>query len=110
MEVIRISGYTEQEKTAIAQRHLIDKQVKSVGLAKGKHIEFAPEGIRAIIERYTREAGVRSLEREIGNVCRKVALKVVRSKAGKRVAKTKVTPRTWRSSFACPSSRIRVWI
>ena len=91
MEVIRISGYTEQEKTAIAQRHLIDKQVKSVGLAKGKHIEFTPEGIRAIIERYTREAGVRSLEREIGNVCRKVALKVVRSKAGKRVPKTKVT-------------------
>ena len=79
MEVIRISGYTDDEKTEIAKRHLIEKQVANVGLAAGENIEFAEDGIRAIIEQYTREAGVRNLEREIGNICRKVALRIVRS-------------------------------
>ena len=83
MEVIRISGYTEQEKIEIAKRHLVEKQIAKVGLAKDKNIVFTDEGIRTIIEQYTREAGVRNLEREIGNICRKVALKVVRSDNGK---------------------------
>ncbi len=92
MEVIRISGYTEDEKTEIAKRYLVGKQIAKVGLKKEKSIEFQEDGIRAIIEQYTREAGVRNLEREIGNICRKVALKVVRSKNGKRPAKTTITP------------------
>ncbi len=91
MEVIRISGYTEDEKTEIAKRYLVEKQIARVGLKKEKSIEFQEDAIRAIIEQYTREAGVRNLEREIGNICRKVALKVVRNKNGKKVSKTTVT-------------------
>ena len=92
MEVIRISGYTEDEKTEIAKRYLVGKQVAKVGLKKDKTIEFEENAIRLIIAQYTREAGVRNLEREIGNICRKVALKVVRSSKGKRNApKTTVT-------------------
>ena len=91
MEVIRISGYTEQEKTEIAKRHLVQKQVENVGLKTPANIEFKDDGIQAIIEQYTREAGVRNLEREIGNICRKVALKVVRSGQAKRSGKTTVS-------------------
>ncbi|MDE0103386.1 MAG: endopeptidase La [Bryobacterales bacterium] len=86
MEVIRISGYTEGEKTEIAKRHLVAKQVANVGLKPGKHIEFTDDGIHTIIEEYTREAGVRNLEREISNICRKVALEVVRGTRSKRQA------------------------
>ncbi|MBI1356728.1 MAG: endopeptidase La [Acidobacteria bacterium] len=93
LEVIRLSGYTEIEKLEIAKRHLIRKQVEATGLSS-KVVEFADDGIAAIIQQYTREAGVRNLEREIGNVCRKVAHQVVlaQSKAkGKKKAKpTKV--------------------
>ena len=87
MEVIRISGYTEDEKTEIAKRHLVDKQIAKVGLKSGKNIEFTDGGIQTIIEEYTREAGVRNLEREIGNICRKVALKIVRESSGKNGSK-----------------------
>ncbi len=105
MEVIRISGYTELEKTQIAKRHLIDKQIANVGLKAGKNIEFRDDSIRTIIEQYTREAGVRNLEREIGNICRKLALKVVRSKDGKRVGKTTVTARTVKDFLRVPKYR-----
>ncbi len=105
MEVIRISGYTEQEKTEIAKRHLVTKQIEGVGLKPGKHIEFTSEGIRAIIEQYTREAGVRNLEREIGNICRKVALKVVRSTEGKRTTKTRVTATNVQKFLKVPKYR-----
>ena len=91
MEVIRISGYTEPEKIEIAKRHLVGKQIKKVGLIEGKNVTFTDEAIRTIIEQYTREAGVRNLEREIGNVCRKIALKVVKSNNGKRGTKVTVT-------------------
>ena len=84
MEVIRISGYTEGEKVEIAKRHLVAKQIAKVGLKRGKHIEFEDDGILTMIEQYTREAGVRNLEREIGNICRKVALEVVRGKRSKK--------------------------
>ena len=90
MEVIRISGYTEAEKTEIARRYLVPKQISKVGLDKNKSIEFEDGAIRTIIEHYTREAGVRNLEREIGNVCRKVALRVVRGKDGKKSVRAKV--------------------
>ncbi len=75
MEVINIHGYTEEEKIEIARRHLVPRQIKSNGLSK-KLISFSTGAIRNIIGLYTREAGVRNLEREIGSVCRKVAHKV----------------------------------
>jgi ATP-dependent Lon protease len=76
MEVLRLPGYTEPEKVEIAKRHLIGKQVKSHGLAD-KNIAFTDEALQEIIRRYTREAGVRNMEREISSVFRKVARKVV---------------------------------
>src|SRR5256714_3562909 len=75
MEIIQLSGYTEEEKLQIAKRHLIPKQVEEHGLKKSQ-IQFTDEGIRAIINSYTQEAGLRNLEREIAAVCRKVAKQV----------------------------------
>ncbi|HVH28141.1 MAG TPA: endopeptidase La [Vicinamibacterales bacterium] len=72
MEVLEIAGYTEEEKLKIATDHLVDKQVKNHGLT-AEYIRFTPDAVRQIIRGYTREAGVRNLEREIGAVCRKVA-------------------------------------
>jgi ATP-dependent Lon protease len=82
MEVIRLSGYTELEKMEIAKRFLVRKQMEATGLT-GEQIEFADSGINGLIQYYSREAGVRNLEREIGNVCRKVARQVVNSQSGK---------------------------
>lgn len=73
MEIIELSGYTMEEKTEIARRYLVPKQLKANGLHE-KFAKFTDAGIRAIIEGYTREAGVRSLERTIGSVCRKLAV------------------------------------
>ncbi|MGA2882505.1 MAG: endopeptidase La [Bryobacteraceae bacterium] len=81
MEVIRLSGYTELEKLEIAKRFLVPKQMKQTGL-KGGDLEFTDDGLQSLIQNYTREAGVRNLEREIGNVSRKVARKVVNSQNG----------------------------
>ena len=75
MEIIRIPGYTEEEKLEIARRYLVPKQVENAGL-DGKVLRFRETGLRRIIDRYTREAGVRELERQIEKVCRKVAMKV----------------------------------
>jgi ATP-dependent Lon protease len=80
MEVLRLQGYTEQEKLEIARQYLVKKQREQTGLSE-KNIVFADDAILEIIRNYTREAGVRNLEREIGNVCRKVARKVVKSGA-----------------------------
>jgi ATP-dependent Lon protease len=77
MEVLRLHGYTEQEKIEIAKQFLVKKQLAAAGLSD-KNLKFTDEGITTIIRGYTREAGVRNLEREIGNVCRKVARKVVK--------------------------------
>jgi ATP-dependent Lon protease len=77
MEVLRLHGYTEQEKVEIAKQFLVKKQMLAAGLSE-KNIKFTDEAITALIRSYTREAGVRNLEREIGNVCRKVARKVVK--------------------------------
>jgi len=82
MEVIRLSGYTELEKLEIAKRFLVPKQMKETGVT-AKQVRFPDEGISALIQGYTREAGVRNLEREIGNVCRKVARKLVIAQTGK---------------------------
>ena len=80
MEVIRLSGYTEVEKREIAKRFLVPKQTKETGL-KVDQIEFPDDGIQELVQHYTREAGVRNLEREIGNVCRKMARMVVNAQA-----------------------------
>jgi ATP-dependent Lon protease len=89
MEVIRLSGYTELEKLEIAKKFLAPKQVKDNGLTE-KNIEFTQEGLRELVLSYTREAGVRNLEREIGNVCRKVARQVVAQQAAKKKVAPKV--------------------
>ena len=73
MELINLAGYTEEEKVAIAQHHLVPKQACEHGLASGTDIVFEPKSLRLLARGYTREAGVRSLEREIASVCRKVA-------------------------------------
>ncbi|PWT79442.1 MAG: endopeptidase La [Blastocatellia bacterium] len=72
MEVLEIAGYTEEEKLKIATDHLVDKQVKNHGLT-AEYIHLTPDALRQVIRGYTREAGVRNLEREIGALCRKVA-------------------------------------
>jgi ATP-dependent Lon protease len=80
MEVIRLSGYTLEEKKAIARRHLIPKQLEENGISEAS-LEFTEGGTEKIIEAYTREAGLRNLEREIGAVCRKVAVAVAKGKS-----------------------------
>lgn len=75
MEVISLSGYTEEEKVKIAKKYLISRQVEENGL-KAENIDITDEGLRMIISQYTREAGLRNLEREIAGVCRKVARKI----------------------------------
>ena len=76
MEVLEVSGYTEEDKLQIAEKYLVPKQVKENGLTKS-NISFTETGLRTLINYYTRESGVRNLEREIGNLCRKVAKNVV---------------------------------
>jgi ATP-dependent Lon protease len=82
MEVIRLPGYTELEKMEIAKRFLVRKQMEQTGLT-GNQIEFEDSGLNGLIQYYTREAGVRNLEREIGNVCRKISRQVVNGQSAK---------------------------
>ncbi len=81
LEILRLSGYTEREKLEIAKRHLVPKQAEGSGLSV-EQVEFTDDGILEIIRSYTREAGVRNCEREIGSCCRKVARKLVAEQAG----------------------------
>jgi ATP-dependent Lon protease len=87
MEIIQLSGYTIEEKTEIAARYLVPKQLAANGLSE-KNAEFTEQGLRMVIEGYTREAGVRNLEREIGSVCRKIAVEYAKNK---KLAKVQVT-------------------
>lgn len=82
MEVISLSGYTEQEKLQIAIRHLIPKQLEENGL-KPEQIEFTEPALKKMINQYTREAGLRNIEREIGTLCRKVARRIAEGKTEK---------------------------
>jgi len=82
MEVIRLSGYTEEEKLVIAERHIVPKQVEENGL-KASRIEFSDNALKALIAGYTREAGLRNLERHVAAVCRKVARQVAEGRKGK---------------------------
>ncbi len=77
MEVIRLSGYTEDEKLRIARQHLVPKQMKENGIPP-EAIDFTEEGLREVISGYTKEAGLRNLEREVAAICRKVAVRVAR--------------------------------
>ncbi len=79
MEIIRLEGYTEHEKVEIAKRHLIPKQVEAHGLKDGELV-FTDEGLRAIIQHYTREAGVRTLERELAKIARKSLRQILEAK------------------------------
>ncbi|HXL68500.1 MAG TPA: endopeptidase La, partial [Xanthobacteraceae bacterium] len=81
MEIIRLPGYTEDEKVEIAKRHLIPKQIKAHGLRKGEW-SISEEALRDLCRYYTREAGVRNLEREIASICRKIARRVVKEGTG----------------------------
>ncbi|HYH86417.1 MAG TPA: endopeptidase La [Pyrinomonadaceae bacterium] len=90
LEILRLSGYTEREKLEIAKRHLVKKQAEGSGL-RAEQVEFSDEAILDITRHYTREAGVRNLEREIGSCCRKVARKLVAEGAGQSF-KVTVTP------------------
>ena len=85
MEVIRLSGYTEDEKVNIAQRYLVPKQMKTNGLKKNE-LTVAESALRDIVRYYTREAGVRSLEREISKICRKVVKTLLLKKAQTKLA------------------------
>jgi ATP-dependent Lon protease len=87
MEVLRIPGYTEQEKHQIAQRFLVPKEIEATGLTKA-NLKFTDQAITHIIRHYTHEAGVRNLSREVANVCRKIARKVVADGKGVEIEVT----------------------
>jgi ATP-dependent Lon protease len=89
MDIIEIPGYTEEEKIEIAKRYLIPKQIKEHGLRNGQ-IKFRDKALKTIINRYTREAGVRNLERRIADVCRKIARGIVEEKFKSKVISEKI--------------------
>jgi len=101
MEIIRLSGYTEVEKLHIAKGYLIPKKIEEHGLSKEK-IHFGDQSIVHIIRYYTREAGVRNMEREIASVCRKIAREVVKAPGKERIV---VTPKAVRRYLGVPRFR-----
>ncbi|MEG9432889.1 endopeptidase La [Terriglobus sp. ADX1] len=112
MEILRLHGYTEVEKLEIAKHYLVKKQMEATGLT-ADNIEFTEEGLKELIRSYTREAGVRNLEREIGNVCRKAVRRVV--KEGTKHKKESITaeniadylgPQKFRDSFMQEKSEV----
>lgn len=103
MEVIPFSGYTLPEKLAIAEGYLLPKQLKSHGLSK-RNLEITPEAIAFVIDGYTREAGVRNLEREVASLCRKVAHRVVKSRVRERLV---ITPEVAESLLGVPRHKER---
>ena len=102
MEIIRIPGYTEEEKLQIAKRFLFPKQLEAHGLLKNKNIQITDKAFQKIIREYTREAGVRNLDREITSVCRKTVKKVVTK--GNNYRET-VTPRSLEKFLGIPRFR-----
>ncbi|MDD9841639.1 MAG: endopeptidase La, partial [Alphaproteobacteria bacterium] len=100
MEVIRIAGYTEDEKIEIANNYLLPKTIKNHGLKKGE-FAISDDVLRAIIRTYTREAGVRNLERELANLCRKTVTKIVREK----IASVEITTKNLAEFLGVPRYR-----
>lgn len=82
MEILNLSGYTQEEKIAISKKYLIPKQIDENGITT-EHIEFHDEGLRSVIKNFTAEAGLRNLERKIGSLCRKVAMKIAKGEEEK---------------------------
>ncbi|HLK49475.1 MAG TPA: endopeptidase La [Bryobacteraceae bacterium] len=101
MEVIGLEGYTEHEKVIIAFRYLIPRQTAENGLDAEHGIEFSDESVRFLVRRYTREAGVRNLEREIGTICRKQARRIAEGQPGKMA----VTPELVEKDLGAPRFR-----
>jgi ATP-dependent Lon protease len=97
MEVIRLAGYTEEEKLEIARRHLLPKQIEENGIS-AKNVHISKKALSAIIQQYTQEAGLRQLEREIGTVCRKVARRIAEGKT----EVVRVTPRNIHDFLGAP--------
>ena len=89
MEIINLSGYTQEEKVAISNKYIIPKQMDENGI-KDEHIVFTDDGVASVIKHYTAEAGLRNLERTIGTICRKVATKIAKGEGGK----THIIPET----------------
>ena len=106
MEVLELQGYSEEEKIQIANRHLIRKQTEEHGVKTPEQIEFTREALAHIIRHYTREAGVRNLEREIATVCRKQARKIAEGSTEKLVA----TPDNLRDYLGIPRYRLETEI
>jgi ATP-dependent Lon protease len=102
MEIIELAGYTEEEKVHIAKRFLIPRQTKEHGLALGEQIEFTDEALHYLIHSYTREAGVRNLEREIATLIRKQARRIAEGKTEKQI----VTPEVIREALGLEKVRI----
>jgi len=105
MEIIPLEGYTEQEKVIIAFRYLIPRQTRENGLDPEKDLHFSEEAVRFIVRRYTREAGVRNLEREIGTVCRKQARRIAEGTREKTPGATEVTPEEVETLLGSPRFR-----
>src|SRR5256885_12558648 len=101
MEIISLEGYTEQEKVIIAFRYLIPRQTVENGLDGAGDVEFNDDAVRFLVRRYTREAGVRNLEREIGTICRKQARRIAE---GTR-EKTVITPELVEKHLGAPRFR-----
>jgi ATP-dependent Lon protease len=102
MEIIELPGYTEEEKVHIAKRFLIERQAKEHGITVGEQIEFTDEALHDLIRHYTREAGVRNLEREIGTLVRKQARRMAEGRTDKLV----VTPEVIREALGIPKVRL----
>ncbi|RZB31941.1 MAG: ATP-dependent Lon protease [Desulfobacteraceae bacterium Eth-SRB1] len=102
MEIIRLAGYTEYEKYNIARQFLVAKQIKANGL-EGKDVRFSKNAILTIVNRYTRESGVRNLEREISSICRKIAREVVKSKT---VGRLNVTSKSVNKFLGSPPFKV----
>src|SRR5260221_4164029 len=101
MEVIELAGYTGEEKLHIAYKYVIPKQAAEHGLKVGEQLEFTDEGLREIIQSFTREAGVRNPEREIATITRKQARRIAEGKTEKMV----VTPEVVREFLGVPKFR-----
>jgi len=102
MEIIELPGYTEDEKVHIAKRFLIPRQTKEHGLTLGEHVEFTDEALHELIHHYTREAGVRNLEREIATLVRKQARRIAEGKTEKHI----VTPEVVQEALGIPKFRL----
>jgi ATP-dependent Lon protease len=89
MEILNLSGYTQEEKIAIAHKYLVPKQLEENGIST-EHISFQDDGLKTLIRNFTSEAGLRNLERQIGALCRKVAMKIAKGEQGKTVMTSSV--------------------